>query len=72
VPLPSTMMVGNVANRDRIMGAMEQSAAASLDRFFLAAAGGLESGFKDFDSSTWQPTGSTSSPWADRKSIQEI
>jgi hypothetical protein len=28
----------------------------------------LESGFRDFESSTWRPTGSTSSPWADKKS----
>jgi hypothetical protein len=28
----------------------------------------LESGFRVFESSTWRPTGSTSSPWADKKS----
>ncbi len=68
VPLLSLMMVGNAVYRDRILGLMEQSAAVSLDHFFPAAAGGLESGFKDLESSTWRPTGSTSSMWADRKS----
>ena len=28
----------------------------------------MESGFRVFESSTWRPTGSTSSPWADKKS----
>ncbi len=33
-------------------------------RRFRLPVGGLASGFNDFESSTWQPTGSTSSPWA--------
>ena len=36
------------------------------------AVGGLTSDLKDFESSTWQPTGSTSSPWADRKSKRRM
>ncbi|MFN9905056.1 MAG: hypothetical protein ACK56F_02880, partial [bacterium] len=55
-----------MANGDRTACAMEQRAAASLER--SAPAGVLESGFRVFESSTWRPTGSTSSPWADKKS----
>jgi hypothetical protein len=47
---------------------MEQRAAANLERSAPAAVGVLESGFRVFESSTWRPTGSTSSPWADKKS----
>jgi hypothetical protein len=67
-PFPSPPMAGNEANRDRTDGAMEQRAAANLERSVLAAVDGLESSFRDFESSTWRPTGSTSSPWADKKS----
>ncbi len=59
---------GTEANRDRTDGAMEQRAAANLERSVPAAVNGLESGFRVFESSTWWPTGSTSSPWADKKS----
>ena len=52
------------ANGDRVM---EQRAAANLERSAPAAVGVLESGFRVFESSTWRPTGSTSSPWADKK-----
>jgi hypothetical protein len=62
---PSPTMAGNVANRDRTDGAMEQRAAANLERSVPAAVDGLESGFRVFESSTWR---STSSPWADKKS----
>jgi hypothetical protein len=48
VPLPSPMMVGKTTSRDHIVGAMEQRAAASLDYCLPAAAGGLESRFRDF------------------------
>jgi hypothetical protein len=47
---------------------MEQRAAANLERSAPAAVGVLESGFRVFESSTWRPTGSTSSLWADKKS----
>jgi hypothetical protein len=47
---------------------MEQRSAANLERGVPAAVDGLESGFRVFESSTWRPTGSTSSPWADKKS----
>jgi hypothetical protein len=56
------------ANGDRTDPAMEQRAAANLERSAPAAVGVLESGFRVFESSTWRPTGSTSSPWADKKS----
>jgi hypothetical protein len=56
------------ANGDRTDRAMEQRAAANLERSVPAAVGVLESGFRVFESSTWRPTGSTSSPWADKKS----
>jgi hypothetical protein len=56
------------ANGDRTACAMEQRAAANLERSAPAAVGVLESGFRVFESSTWRPTGSTSSPWADKKS----
>jgi len=56
------------ANRDCTDGAMEQRSAANLERGVPAAVDGLESGFRVFESSTWRPTGSTSSPWADKKS----
>ena len=60
---------GTEANKDRTDGAMEQRSAANSDRGVPAAAvDGLESGFRVFESSTWRPTGSTSSPWADKKS----
>ncbi len=49
---PSPTMAGNVANRDRTDGAMEQRAAANSERSVPAAVDGLESG----------------SPWADKKS----
>jgi hypothetical protein len=55
------------ANGDRTDRAMEQRAAANLERS-APAVGVLESGFRVFESSTWRPTGSTSSPWADKKS----
>ena len=61
-------MAGNEANRDRTVGAMEQRAVANLERRVLAEVVGLESGFRDFESSAWLPTGSTSCPWADKKS----
>ncbi len=64
LPFPSPMMAGNEASRDRTDGVMEQRAAANLERSVLAAVGDLESGFRVFESSTWRPTGSTSSPWA--------
>ena len=67
-PFPSPTMAGNEANRDRTDGAMEQRAAANLECSVPAAVDGLESGFRVFESSTWRPTGSTSSPWADKKS----
>jgi hypothetical protein len=47
---------------------MEQRAAANLERTTPAAVFAVERGFRDFESSTWRPTGSTSSPWADKKS----
>ena len=56
------------ANGDRTACAKEQRAAANLARSVPAAVGVLESGFRVFESSTWRPTGSTSSPWADKKS----
>ena len=56
------------ANGDHTACAMEQRAAANLERGAPAAVGVLESGFRVFESSTWRPTGSTSSPWADKKS----
>ncbi len=62
------MMVGNEASRDRTDGVMEQRAVANLECSVPAAVGVLESGFRVFESSTWRPTGSTSSPWADKKS----
>jgi hypothetical protein len=61
-------VAGNEANRDRTDGAMEQRAAANLERSVPAAVDGLESRFRVFESSTWRPTGSTSSQWADKKS----
>jgi hypothetical protein len=67
-PFPSLTMAGNEANRDRTDGAMEQRAAANLERSVPAAVDGLERGFRVFESNTWRPTGSTSSPWADKKS----
>jgi hypothetical protein len=67
-PFPSPTMAGNEANRDRADGAMEQRAAANLECRVPVAVVGLESGFRDFESSTWRPTGLTSSPWADKKS----
>jgi hypothetical protein len=56
------------ANGGRTDGAMEQRAAANLERSVPAAVGVLESGFRVLESSTWQPTGSTSSSWANKKS----
>ncbi len=56
------------ANGDRTDRAMEQRAAANVERSAPAAVGVLENGFRVFGSSTWRPTGSTSSPWADKKS----
>jgi hypothetical protein len=56
------------ASGDRTACAKEQRAAANLARSVPAAVGVLESGFRVFESSTWRPTGSTSSPWADKKS----
>jgi hypothetical protein len=56
------------ANGDCTDRAMEQRAAANLERSVPAAVGVLESGFRVFESSTWRPTGSTSSPWVDKKS----
>jgi hypothetical protein len=47
---------------------MEQRAAANLERSIPAAVGFWESSFRVFESSTWRPTGSTSSLWADKKS----
>ncbi len=41
---------------------------ANLERGPPAAVFALEIGFRDFESSTWRLTGSTSSPWADKKS----
>jgi hypothetical protein len=67
-PFPSPMMVGNEASRDRTDGAMEQRAAANLERSVPAVVDGLESGFRVFESSIWRLTGLTSSPWADKKS----
>jgi hypothetical protein len=61
-------MVGNEASRDRTDGVMEQRAAANLERSVPAVFCILESGFRVLESSTWRPTGSTSSPWADKKS----
>jgi hypothetical protein len=61
-------MAGNEANKDRTVSAMDQRAVANLERRVLAAVVGLESGFRDFESSTWWLTGLTSSPWADKKS----
>jgi hypothetical protein len=61
-PFPSQMMAGNDANMDRTDGAMEQRVAANLERSVPAAVDGLENGFRDFESSTWRPTGLTSSP----------
>ncbi len=61
-------MAGNDASKDRTDGVMEQRAAANFERSVPTAAGALESGFSVFESSTWRPTGSTSSPWADKKS----
>jgi hypothetical protein len=52
---------GTEANRDRTDGAMDRGVPA-------AAVDGLESSFRVFESSTWRLTGSTSSPWADKKS----
>jgi hypothetical protein len=65
---PSPMMAGNEANRDCTDVAMEQRAAVNLERSVPAVVDGLESGFRDFESSTWRPTGLTSSPWEDKKS----
>jgi hypothetical protein len=62
-------MAGNEANRDRTV---EQRAAANLERSVPVVVDDLESGFRDFESSTWGPTGSTSSPWADKKSKQRM
>jgi hypothetical protein len=45
---PSPTMAGNEANRDRTDGAMEQRAAANLERSVPAAVVGLESSFRDF------------------------
>ncbi len=55
------------ADGDRTDRAMEQRAAANLERSVSAAVGVLESGFRVFESSTRRPTGWTSSPWADKK-----
>jgi hypothetical protein len=68
LPFPPPTMVGNEASRDRTDGVMEQRAAANLERSVPVAVGVLESGFKVYESSTWRRTGSTSSPWADKKS----
>ncbi len=59
------------ANGDRTDRAMEQRAAANLERSAPAAVGDLESGFRVFESSTWRPTGLTSSPWADKEVYTE-
>jgi hypothetical protein len=61
-------MAGNETNRDCTVGAMEQRTVANLERGSPAADFALNNGFRDFESSTWRPTGSTSSPWADKKS----
>ncbi len=68
LPFPSLTMVGNEASRDHIDSVMEQRAAANLEHSVPVAVGVLESGFRVLESSTWRPTGSTSSPWADKKS----
>jgi hypothetical protein len=47
-PFPSLTMAENEAIRDRTVGAMEQRAAANLERGFSAAVFALESGFRDF------------------------
>ncbi len=65
---PSPTMAGNEASRERTVGAMEQREAVNLERGPPAAVFALEIGFRDFESSTWRPTGSTSSPWAEKKS----
>ncbi len=44
-PFPSPTIAGNEANRDHNDGAMEQRAAANLERSVPAAVDGLESGF---------------------------
>ncbi len=62
------MMAGKAASMVHIISKMEQKAEASFVRGWPVTKGGLASGFKDFESRTWQPTGSTSSPWADKKS----
>jgi hypothetical protein len=67
-PFPLLRMVGNEASRDHMDSVMEQRATANLERSVPAAVGVLESGFRVFESSTWRLTGSTSSPWADKKS----
>ncbi len=64
LPFPSPTMAGNEASKDRTDGDMEQRAAANFEHSVPAAAGGLESSFRVFESSTWRPTGLTSSPWA--------
>jgi hypothetical protein len=56
------------ANGDHTDRAMEQRTAVNLERSAPAAVGVLEIGFRVFKSSTWRPPGSTSSPWADKKS----
>jgi hypothetical protein len=68
LPSPSLTIAGNVASRDRTDGVMEQRAAANLERSVPVVVGVLESGYRVFESSTWGPTGLTSSPWADMKS----
>ncbi len=65
---PSPTVAGNAAKRDCTMGAMEQRAAATLERGAPAVVFDLEISFRVFESSTWRPTGSTGSPWADKKS----
>jgi hypothetical protein len=67
-PFPSPTMAGNAARRERTVGAMEQRAATNLERGPPAVVFDLEIGFRVFESSTWRPTRSTSSPWADKKS----
>jgi hypothetical protein len=62
LPFPSPTMAGNEASRDCTVGAMEQRAAANLERGSQGAVFALEMGFRDFEASTWRPTGSTSSP----------
>ncbi len=68
LPFPSPTMAGNEASRDRTDGDMEQRAAANFEGSVPAAAGGLKSGFRVFESSTWR------ADWVDQQPVggQEI